>query len=156
MLERNWLKKVNILKEMSDKDRSILKLYIQEETFEEKEIIYEEGQNGGKLFFVQEGKLRVFRKGAKFQEFELGTIEPGSVFGAITFFDGGKHTASVAVVKKTAVGVLSIQKFKMMAKKHPALAFMVTKGLLLELQKILRKMNAKYVSMMEFIQVLGK
>lgn len=156
MPERNWLKNVSLLNELVREEFSFLRLYMEEVHYDEGVTVFEEDQEGGNLYFVKEGNLRIFRKGKESGEHELGTLGEGGVFGAVTFIDRGLHTASITVTSEAVVGVLTHKKFKMMAKRHPVLALKITKGLLLELQRILRKMNVKYVSMMDFIKHLGK
>ena len=156
MTGASWLKKVETLKELNDDERKSLSKYILENTFRAGEKLYEQDEEGGKLYFIKSGKVKVLRKGKTLKEHELASMGEGNIFGAMTFFDRGKHTAEISVQEDAVVGVLSIEQFEKMATDDPHLAYIVTKGLLVELQRIMHNMNQQYVSLMEYMYVFGK
>ncbi|HEY5649078.1 MAG TPA: cyclic nucleotide-binding domain-containing protein, partial [Nitrospiria bacterium] len=112
-------------------------------------------QPGGDLYFIKKGKIRVFRKGPEKKDLELATMGPGRVFGEMTFFDRGDHTANIAALEDSVFGVLNIEEFEKMAQVHPSLAYVFTRELFLEFQKLLRRMNDRYMSMMKRMHFLG-
>lgn len=152
----DWLEKVEMLKALSENERLDLSQYIEEKAYKAGQKLYEQDGEGGSLYFIKSGKVRVFRKGKAVKEHELATMGEGSVFGEMTFFDKGKHTASIAILDEAVVGLLSIEQFERMAKENSTLAYLVTKSLLFELQKIMRTMNKQYVSLMDYMHVFGK
>jgi len=151
-----WLKKVEIFKGLSEKGLKAVHAYMEERGYPAGQTIYEEDQRGGNLYFIKSGKVRVFRRGRDVGEHELAIMGAGSIFGEMTFFDRGKHTANVATIEDVVIGVLKLGQFEVMAKKNPALAYLITKGLLLETQRIMRNMNAQYVALMEYMYIFGK
>lgn len=155
-IDWRWLKKVGILKELSDIDLKTLYTYMEEAKYIAGQSIYGEDKKGGSLYFLKAGRVRVFRKGKDIKEHELSIMGAGSTFGEITFFDMSKHTATVASVEDSAIGILSIKQFEKLAKTHPNTAYLITKGILLEIHRIMREMNAKYVALMEYMHVFGK
>lgn len=151
-----WLKKVGIFKGLSEKGLKAIHAYMEERRYPAGQTIYEEEQKGGNLYFIKSGKVKVFRRGRDVGEHELAIMGTGGIFGEMTFFDKGKHTANVATVEDAVIGVLDIKQFEAMAKKSPALAYLITRGLLLETQRIMRNMNAQYVALMEYMYIFGK
>ncbi|HBO83578.1 MAG TPA: hypothetical protein DD641_01030 [Deltaproteobacteria bacterium] len=151
-----WLKKVNILNPLSDEELKILSDYIDDKGYVAGQTIYGENNKGGNLYFIKSGKVRVLRKGKDIKEHELAIMGIGSTFGEMTFFDKGKHTASVEAIEDSIIGVLSIKQFEKLTKNSPQTAYLITKGMLLEIQRIMREMNARYTSLMEYMHVFGK
>lgn len=151
-----WLKKVNILNPLSDEEFKIISNYIDDKGYVAGQTIYEENKKGGNLYFIKSGKVRVIRKGRDIKEHELAFMGIGSTFGEMTFFDKGKHTASVEAIEDSIIGVLSIKEFEKLTRNSPKTAYLITKGMLLEIQRIMREMNEKYASLMEYMHVFGK
>ena len=151
-----WLKKVNILNLLSDEDLKILSDYIDDNGYVAGQTIYKENSKGGNLYFIKSGKVRVIRKGKDIKEHELAFMAIGSAFGEMTFFDKGKHTASVEAIEDSIIGVIGIKQFEKLTKTNPHISYLVTKGILLEIQRIMGEMNSKYTALMEYMHVFGK
>lgn len=152
----DWLKKVSIFKDISLEGLKSIDKLLDSRRYHSGQVIYSEGERGGSLYLIMRGKIRVYRTGKNMTEVELAHLKEGDVFGEMTFLDESPHTASIAAIEDTEVLVLDKARFEELVKYSPKLAYLITRNLLLLIESILRRMNAEYVSLMEYMYVFGK
>jgi glutamate/tyrosine decarboxylase-like PLP-dependent enzyme len=68
------------------------------DSLEEGNLIFSEGDIADKVYFILEGKVKVFKKDKSGQETELAIIEKGNMFGEMALFDKGVRSASVKTI----------------------------------------------------------
>jgi len=117
-----------------------------------------EKEKGGSLYIVKSGKLRVFRtpKAKNMSVVELATLGDKDIFGEMSFLEEGIHTANISAMEESEIYVLARERFEGLVESDPKLAYLITRNLLLVIESIIRKMNADYVSMMEYLYIFGK
>ncbi len=90
------------------------------------EVVVREGSAAQELCIVTRGSLEVLVEGDKAGELrKIATIDPGSVFGEQSFFDGKPRSASVRALADGEIRRLTLASFEVLAAKEPALARMV-------------------------------
>lgn len=90
------------------------------------DIVVREGSSAQELYIVTRGNLEVLVDGDKAGELrKIAAIEPGSVFGEQSFFDGKPRSANVRAVSDGEIRRLTLAAFEVLAAKEPALARMV-------------------------------
>jgi CRP-like cAMP-binding protein len=90
------------------------------------DVVVREGSAAQELYIVTRGSLEVLVAGDKAGELrKLASIDPGSVFGEQSFFDGQPRSASVRAVSDGEIRSLTLPAFEVLAAKEPALARMV-------------------------------
>jgi CRP-like cAMP-binding protein len=90
------------------------------------DLVVREGSSAQELYIVTRGSLEVLVEGDKAGELrKIAAIEPGSVFGEQSFFDGRPRSASVRAVSAGEIRSLTLPAFEVLAAKEPALARMV-------------------------------
>ena len=90
------------------------------------DLVVREGSAAQELYIVTRGSLEVLVEGEKAGELrKIAAIEPGSVFGEQSFFDGRPRSASVRAVSAGEIRSLTLAAFEVLAAKEPALARMV-------------------------------
>ena len=78
---------------------------VAEETYQDGEIIIEEGTSGDWVYIVQEGRVEISKTiGGK--KFVMTTLGPGEVFGELSFLGGFERTATARAIGATSVGVI--------------------------------------------------
>ena len=91
------LKTIPTLIPFKEEDLEVLVLHSKLRTYEEEEIIFEEGSYDSWLFFIISGKVRVVKRGK-----ELAVMERlGDIFGEMGIIDGSARSASVYAVEQT-------------------------------------------------------
>jgi uncharacterized protein (TIGR02266 family) len=78
---------------------------VSEETFEDDQIIFNEGSSGDWVYVVLSGSVEVSKTvGGK--KFIMGVLQPDEVFGELAFFGRVKRTATARAIGRTSVGIL--------------------------------------------------
>lgn len=87
--------KMNLLKEkgLSPGEQRLLATYSEEEKFPPDALIFAEGEQGGKLYIVVEGSVRISRQLPGVGEEALTVCEPGEVFGEMALIDEHPRSA---------------------------------------------------------------
>jgi CRP/FNR family cyclic AMP-dependent transcriptional regulator len=76
-----------------------------EETFQDGQIIFEEGSAGDWVYLLESGAVEIYKRAGE-EEFVIEVLQPGDVFGEIAFFAKIPRTASVRAVGTTTLGVI--------------------------------------------------
>jgi CRP-like cAMP-binding protein len=76
-----------------------------EESYEDGDIIIEEGKSGDWVCVVLEGSVEVF-KTVEGRKFILGKLGRGEIFGELALLGAVKRTATVRAIGETTIGVI--------------------------------------------------
>ncbi|MGM0461484.1 MAG: cyclic nucleotide-binding domain-containing protein [Fibrobacterota bacterium] len=100
------------------------------------DIIFNEGDTGNELFFINTGRVKVFKKiyrNNTFQEYELTRLGPRAIFGEMALLGQMQRTASVKALYPTECTVISRNVFDSHFNKLPAWMQTVIKNLVIRL-----------------------
>lgn len=86
-----------------------------------KTVVVREGENGGSLFVLLEGRISIYIENPDERRFVIGTYGPGTLFGEGAL-DGGPRTASVAAVTDLTCSVIPYAVLKDRMTANPAFA----------------------------------
>jgi CRP-like cAMP-binding protein len=75
------------------------------ETFQDGQVIFEEGSNGDWIYIVDEGEVEVFKKTAD-QKIVIETLRPGEIFGEIAYITRTPRSATASAKGRTVVGII--------------------------------------------------
>ncbi|TSA46500.1 MAG: cyclic nucleotide-binding domain-containing protein [Deltaproteobacteria bacterium] len=75
------------------------------ETFQDGQIIFEEGSNGDWIYVVEEGEVEI-SKNVGGQKTFLETLKEGDVFGEIAYIDKKPRSATATSKGTTVVGII--------------------------------------------------
>jgi CRP-like cAMP-binding protein len=146
----DFLKEVSLFDGMEDGILSqIFKLgKIQE--FKAGKTIIEEGQTGGNLHIVINGRAEVSKSGKEPGEKKyLADITRGSIFGEMSVFDDAPYSATIKAREDSQIHVIKGADFKKFLKKHPDVAYDVFCTLIKLISSRLRRTNLAF-SLLEF------
>ena len=76
-----------------------------EETYEDGEVIFKEGNSGDWVYVVLSGAVEV-SKAIDETRFVLSTLEPGDVFGELALIGAVRRTATTRAIGRTTVGII--------------------------------------------------
>ena len=85
---------------------------ITEERYEDESLILKEGNKGGWIYLILEGRVKLVKKTSRGNVI-LDTLKKGDVFGEVDFLDGGKGLRSLSVKATDGpvrVGVLNTER----------------------------------------------
>jgi len=76
-----------------------------EETFEDGEIIIEEGSSGDWIYVIESGEVKLYKK-LNGNKIIIEVLKPGDIFGEIAYLAGTPRTLTAEAVGKTLVGII--------------------------------------------------
>lgn len=75
------------------------------ETFQDGQIIFEEGSNGDWIYVVEEGEVEISKKVGG-QRIVIETLKESDVFGEIAYIDKAPRSATATAKGTTVVGII--------------------------------------------------
>lgn len=112
------LSRVKVLQGLPAEEVVKLIPHMKKATFEEGEVILEEGDVGDRLYFILSGKVSVIRASAAKK---IATLGPGEIFGEIALFVSQTRKATVVAETPVKVWELSKRDFDYLLDRYPAL-----------------------------------
>lgn len=97
------------------------------------ELLFSEGDPSGGLYFIQSGKVEVF-KSRENTEVVLASLGPGEVLGTLTVFNGEPRTASARAAAKVEVQYMSSNSLSQGMSKIPVWAVAIIKDTIARLK----------------------
>jgi hypothetical protein len=88
--------------------------------FDAGELIIRQGDLGGSIYTVLEGKVRVFTKDYQNNELELAALGPSEFFGDMSFLSGKLRPKSVAAIETTVLAELNSSTVRKLLQENPA------------------------------------
>jgi len=86
------------------------------------DIIILAGQEGGALYFVREGLVKIFRTSEEGKEQTLRLIDAGHTFNDVPALDGGPNPASAMAMEPTVVCATSGAELRRLIRERPEVA----------------------------------
>jgi CRP-like cAMP-binding protein len=75
------------------------------ETYEDGQVIFEEGSHGDWMYVVDEGEVALCKK-VNGQEIVIETLKPGDIFGEMAYIDKTPRSATARARGAAVVGIL--------------------------------------------------
>src|SRR5215207_3942249 len=115
------------------------------------DILFNEGDDGNKLYVVIDGKIKLGRTSPDGRENLLAILGPGQMFGELSFFDPGPRSATATAVTDADLKSLGHEALSPVLNAHPDVAH----ALLNQLAGRLRRTN-EVVGDLVFSDVPGR
>ena len=93
-----------------------------ERHYERGDIIILAGQDGGGLYFVRQGLVKVYRTSEEGKEQTLRLIDAGNTFNDVPALDGGPNPASAMAMEPTVAYVTSGLQLRRLIAERPGIA----------------------------------
>ncbi len=129
-----------LFQDMSLTERQHVLELLEHQSFPSGETILREGRSIQILWIVVHGRCRVV-KGMDDGEQELAILEPGSVFGEVSFFHPAPHSASVQTLTDVEVMRLSRENYDQLVERDPSAARRIATNVVAVLAERLRRMD---------------
>ncbi|NLZ54687.1 MAG: Crp/Fnr family transcriptional regulator [Thermoanaerobacteraceae bacterium] len=91
------------------------------------QIIFFEGEPGEAVYFVKEGKIKVYKSDAEGREYILHIFGPGNIFAETVLLGGDPYPANAEAVEDSVVGVIKNSDLEELLKKNTDIAFKIMK-----------------------------
>lgn len=101
------------------------------------EVLFDEGENGDRLYIIEEGKIKLGSSSGDGRENLLAILGPGEMFGELSLFDPGPRSLGASAVSDSVLYELEHSALVRVIEERPAVA----KHLLTALARRLRRTN---------------
>ncbi|MDQ3264325.1 MAG: cyclic nucleotide-binding domain-containing protein [Myxococcota bacterium] len=129
-----FLKSINLFSQIPGEDLAQVAIIATEETREQGEEIFAEGEDGDALYLVLDGKVRVHREDRVIAE--LGERE---CFGEMAILDASPRSASVTSLEESHLLKISREDFQEILTEKPEIAMGIIKVLTGRLRNAIHK-----------------
>ncbi len=117
-----FLKEVLFFREMTVEQLKVLASVCEEAFYTEDALIYKEGDPGGQLYVVVQGRVSIERESRKGVVARLATIEAYSYFGEMNLFDASARTDTAVALQDTLTLTLRREPLIALARQYPDLS----------------------------------
>ena len=146
------LSKIHLFEGIEPKGVALLADIAVEESHRLTEVIFREGEGGGALYLILEGKVRISREVSGMGEEALAVLGPGDAFGEMSLMDDAPRSADAKVHEACRLMKISRDALEDLLFLHKDLAYEILMNFVKILSGRLRETNDK----MTFLSVTGK
>ncbi|MDD5305805.1 MAG: cyclic nucleotide-binding domain-containing protein [Deltaproteobacteria bacterium] len=100
------LSRVKILQALPPEEVIRLIPCVETRVLESGSVVFEEGDRGDRLYFVDSGKVDILRRGAGEERVHIATLHAGDVFGEIALLSNDPRTATAIAATRVSLSVL--------------------------------------------------
>lgn len=119
------IEKVPIFGSLNNEERIEIAEIASSRSFEKGEMIYRAGDEGGTLFVLDTGRVKLFRLSPGGKEQVLRLVEPGEFIGELSLFSSLPLTDNAVALEPTTMCLLQGKRLKELMAKYPSIAFKV-------------------------------
>jgi len=140
---KDFLRETSLFDGMTDNQLSQLFKIGKVLNFKLGDVILQEGQQGGNLHIMVDGKAEVSKSGKSpsSKPKYLADLTRGAVFGEMSVFDDAPVSATIKAYGDCAVHVIKGEDFKTFLRKNPEIAYTVFCTLIRQFSSRLRRTN---------------
>jgi CRP-like cAMP-binding protein len=124
-----------------DQLRSLIDIS-KEHTYNDKQIIFKQGDDGDKLYLIRQGQVEVSVESEPGRSRSQIFLGAGQVFGEMALIDYGRRSATVRCIRNgTVVDVIDRDAFYQLCDSNKAIGYVVMRNLATDLSFKLRHRN---------------
>jgi CRP-like cAMP-binding protein len=139
-----FLKEVSFFQSMTVEQLKVLAAVCEEQTFEEEQVIFEEGDPGDALYVIVQGKVAIERESErKGSVARLSTLDERAYFGEMTLFNGSPRSTRALALKHCLLLRLRREPVMALIRQYPDLSL----NLINVLSDRLREANEQIVQL---------
>jgi CRP-like cAMP-binding protein len=127
--QRNCIKRVPIFSSLNPDEMTEVARITTPKAHEKGDMIYMAGDQGGKMFVLHTGKVKIFRLTASGKEQVIRVVGPGEFFGELSLFSRLPLTDYAQAIEPSKMCVVEGVKLKELMTKYTSIAFKVMEEL---------------------------
>jgi len=156
MPDLNELKKIPILKHLSDADLEKLAAVSEEKTFSPGDIVFEEGIEQDSLLITLSGSVLISKATQSGEQKSITTLGPGSFFGEMALFDDFVRSATASAASELRVLEISKDAFMQFLSSDAAAASKLMLEIMRTVAPRIRQTNEELVALYEAGRAIGQ
>lgn len=141
---KNWeaiLKKMEFFAGLTTEEIRPLLIHAVEKTFDDKEVLFSEGDERNYLFVLGKGTVLISKLSEEGEESFINILTTGEIFPHTGFFDEGPYPGTATAKKQADVLMIPIIAFERFVEAHPHLSFRIIKVMSKKIYSLQRKLN---------------
>ena len=95
--------------------------------YKKKQIIYAEGQHPNKLYYIESGKVKIYKTSESGKEFITSLLSDGDFFGHIALLENKTYLEFAETLEETKIRVIPKKEFEDLLTQHQEIALKVIK-----------------------------
>jgi CRP-like cAMP-binding protein len=135
MVAREDLKKIAMLRNLSDEMLDQLIPITQLVHFEKRELIFRQGEKSRHFYMLKEGKVIIEQRITDKIAVSVSAIKPGNSFGWSAMLDGEESTIDAVCAEPCKVYTLRVKELKALFEEDHSLGFVMSQQLLRIIKK---------------------
>lgn len=139
--EYNYLKNFVLFSEMSPDHLQQIHEIVTEKHFTKNQTIFFEEETGDSVFFLEKGRVKVFKISASGSQQILDIFNPGEVFGEVVLFGINSYPATAVALEPVKVTVLNRDKFRDFFNQNPKIGWGMLKVMAAKLYNLQRRIK---------------
>ena len=144
-MEKKWyLDRIDILKELSEDDRSFLTKNAVKKCYEKGCCIFSSGDPGDTVFLIQEGAVKIYDLAESGKESIFWFRYQGEFFGLAEAVGGEERMCFAEAVEPTSIFVIKREVFEELIQRNPKVALIVIKILAARLRRLGEALKAMH------------
>lgn len=124
-IDEPTLRAIPEFSQLSEEELTHVRSLIRERQVQRGDILFFEGEPGERLYYIQSGRVKVFKTSADGKEQVLRIFHADETFNDVPVFDGGPNPASAMVLEEGIVYALWREDVRRLLANHPAIALSV-------------------------------
>ncbi|MDO5049139.1 MAG: Crp/Fnr family transcriptional regulator [Actinomycetaceae bacterium] len=97
-VEGNYISQVPLFEGLDEEQQRSLRAKMGQTTLRRGEVLFEEGEQGNRLYIITEGKVKLGHTSLDGRENLLAVLGPGEIIGELTLFDPGPRSTTATAV----------------------------------------------------------
>lgn len=150
-VEGNYISQVPLFEGLDEEQQRSLRAKMGQTTLRRGEILFEEGDQGNRLYIITEGKVKLGHTSLDGRENLLAVLGPGEIIGELTLFDPGPRSTTATAVSPVTLLHLDHSDLSVILDTNPTMG----KHMLRALARRLRRTNESLADLV-FSDVPGR
>ncbi|MDU3274252.1 MAG: cyclic nucleotide-binding domain-containing protein, partial [Varibaculum cambriense] len=121
-LDSSFLARVPLFEGLDQEAQMRLFSMMGQTTLRRGENLFEEGDDGDRLYIVAEGKIKLSHQSLDGRENLLAVLGPGEILGELTLFDPGQRSTTATAVSPARLVFLNHSDLMVFLEDNPSLA----------------------------------
>jgi CRP-like cAMP-binding protein len=149
----NSISSIRIFKDLNSKEISQLKKVIHTRTYLAGEYIFNQGDPGIGIYFIQEGEVVIKRSVDPVENILLASFKKGDFFGELALIDGEKRSASAIAKTDVVLSVIFKPELDEFNERFPRKGIKISQQIAEIVVTRLRKLNEENVLLQTMLKI---
>ena len=145
MVSREDLKSILVLRYLSDEMLDKITPIVDILHFDEREVIFREGDKGSRFYLLKRGKVVLEKRISDKLSYAAGSVKPGYSFGWSAMLEEGDYTLNAVATESCEVYAITGEKIKKLLKDDHTMGYIMTQGLLRVLKRRLDHRTEQFI-----------